>query len=432
MKKHIYKLLAVSALTVGIWVLAPHAQAAAATLSLSPSSGSVSKGSTIRVGVRVNSGSDPVNGVEAYLTYPADKLDYVSISGGSFDIVASGSGGGGNVHFERGKIGAVTGSQTVTYVTFRAKVDSGSASVNFGGGSKVVRSTDNQNIYSGGSGGTYTLTVPPAAPPAAVKDTAPPTISAVSVSDITANTATVNWTTSEGATSVVEYGTTTQYGIVASADGLGTAHKVPLNTTLLLPGMTYHYRVKSADAAGNLMTGQDATFTTKGLALAVTITDANGKAIKGAKVTIAGQTLTTDAQGLATFSNLSVGKQTVVVNRNGSSQTFSVEIKTSTDPAAVQKVTFKFTAKTLPLMPIFGLLAILVIGGLGFLVFKKLRGRGGGGTGGLKTFNPAPGDKDKPKETTPEPPPPSPAVIKPTATTKDDTLPKQTPPPPNA
>ena len=90
-------------------------------------------------------------------------------------------------------------------------------------------------------------------------DTTPPVISAVQVQP-GETSATVSWTTDEAATSVVDYGETAAYGTMASDAALVTAHSVQL--TGLQPGTLYHYRVSSADAAGNTSSTADATFTT--------------------------------------------------------------------------------------------------------------------------------------------------------------------------
>jgi len=96
-------------------------------------------------------------------------------------------------------------------------------------------------------------------PPAA--DTTPPTISAVQATSITSAGATITWTTNEPATSQVEYGTTTAYGAQTTLDtALVTGHSEPLSG--LNPSTLYHYRVKSRDAADNLTTSGDFTFTT--------------------------------------------------------------------------------------------------------------------------------------------------------------------------
>ena len=92
-------------------------------------------------------------------------------------------------------------------------------------------------------------------------DTMPPVISAIASGSITSSGATITWTTDEAATSLVEYGTTTAYGTSSALDStLATIHTRALSG--LAPATTYHYRIKSADAAGNLATSGDNTFTT--------------------------------------------------------------------------------------------------------------------------------------------------------------------------
>jgi hypothetical protein len=97
----------------------------------------------------------------------------------------------------------------------------------------------------------------------AAPDTTPPAIGAVQATSITTTSATVSWTTNEAADRQVEYGPTTAYGTVAPATPgtpLSTSHSVPLSG--LTPNTLYHYRVKSKDAASNLATSDDLTFTT--------------------------------------------------------------------------------------------------------------------------------------------------------------------------
>jgi peptidoglycan/xylan/chitin deacetylase (PgdA/CDA1 family) len=102
--------------------------------------------------------------------------------------------------------------------------------------------------------GDYTFTT-------AASDTTPPTISSVTSSNLTQNSATITWTTNEGATTQVEYGLTGSYGLVTTLDSaLVTSHSSAL--TGLAPGTTYHYRVVSKDAAGNQAVSGDYTFST--------------------------------------------------------------------------------------------------------------------------------------------------------------------------
>jgi chitodextrinase len=94
-----------------------------------------------------------------------------------------------------------------------------------------------------------------------VLDTTAPTISGVSSSNITDQSARVAWTTSEPSTSQVEFGLTIGYGTVTTLDAaLVTSHSV------LIPNLTastqYNYRVRSSDAAGNERVGSNNSLTT--------------------------------------------------------------------------------------------------------------------------------------------------------------------------
>ena len=98
-----------------------------------------------------------------------------------------------------------------------------------------------------------------AAPPS--PDTVPPTISSVISTSLTSSGATINWTTNEASDSQVEYGLTAGYGLSSTLDtSLLTTHSVVLSG--LSSNATYHYRVRSKDAAGNLGASGDNTFAT--------------------------------------------------------------------------------------------------------------------------------------------------------------------------
>lgn len=91
-------------------------------------------------------------------------------------------------------------------------------------------------------------------------DATPPSISAITAGAITSTGAQITWTTDEAANSVVEYGTTTGYGANVTVAAMVTGHSLSL--TGLTPFTTYHYRVRSSDASGNLTTSTDRTFQT--------------------------------------------------------------------------------------------------------------------------------------------------------------------------
>ncbi len=92
-------------------------------------------------------------------------------------------------------------------------------------------------------------------------DTLPPTISGISVSGITGSSGTVSWLTNEAASTQVQYGTTSAYGLSTPLNAsLSTGHSQTLSG--LSPSTTYHYRVISRDAAGNQAVSANQIFTT--------------------------------------------------------------------------------------------------------------------------------------------------------------------------
>jgi len=114
-------------------------------------------------------------------------------------------------------------------------------------------------------------------------DTTPPALAAVSTSGVTANAATINWTTDEPADSLVEYGLTSSYGSASPLDTtLTSGHNVTLSG--LADATQYHFRVRSRDQSGNATTSGDFTFTTPdGTAPAAAMTaPANGATVSGA------------------------------------------------------------------------------------------------------------------------------------------------------
>jgi phosphodiesterase/alkaline phosphatase D-like protein len=92
-------------------------------------------------------------------------------------------------------------------------------------------------------------------------DTTPPVISGIAASGITASGATINWTTNEASDSQVDYGLTAAYGSASALNTTDvTVHSIALNG--MAASTTYHYRVRSRDAANNLATSGDFTLTT--------------------------------------------------------------------------------------------------------------------------------------------------------------------------
>lgn len=90
-------------------------------------------------------------------------------------------------------------------------------------------------------------------------DTTSPVISGISTTVYTTS-ATITWTTDEDATSRVDYGANTNYGSNVSDATPVTSHS--LDITGLSAASTYHYKLTSADAAGNTSYSDDYNFAT--------------------------------------------------------------------------------------------------------------------------------------------------------------------------
>ena len=91
-------------------------------------------------------------------------------------------------------------------------------------------------------------------------DTTPPAITNV-VAEPLPNGVNISWTTSEPATSRVEYGKTTNYELgVVEDTTLKTSHYAEIRG--LQPSTRYHFRLKSTDEQGNTATTNDNTFDT--------------------------------------------------------------------------------------------------------------------------------------------------------------------------
>jgi hypothetical protein len=95
---------------------------------------------------------------------------------------------------------------------------------------------------------------------AAVSPPPPPAISNVLVTNRTANSAAVTWTTNVAATSQVQYGPTVPYSSTVSDPTLTTNHSVALSG--LTPATTYHYQLTSQDASSRSASTGDFVFTT--------------------------------------------------------------------------------------------------------------------------------------------------------------------------
>lgn len=128
--------------------------AASAALYVSPASGTVAVGSIIPVQVRVNTGGDPVNAVQANLSYNASQLAYEKYdgTGSAFSLMANTQADSGSLKMARatgGGAAPVTGDVLFVTVYFKAITTTGTSSVAIAADSHVVRSSDSVDIMAG-------------------------------------------------------------------------------------------------------------------------------------------------------------------------------------------------------------------------------------------------------------------------------------------
>jgi hypothetical protein len=113
--------------------------------------------------------------------------------------------------------------------------------------------------------------------------TVPPALTGVAPTSVTANGATIAWTTNENSTSQVQYGTTTAYGTTTTVNpSMVTAHSATL--TGLTPGTTYHYSVLSTNAENQTTTSTDYTFTTPSVPPTITSVTSSSVTANGATI----------------------------------------------------------------------------------------------------------------------------------------------------
>jgi hypothetical protein len=160
-----------------------------------------------------------------------------------------------------------SGNGTTT-LTFNYRVRDGDSSSDLD-----YKATDSLALNGGtikssvGIDATLTLSSPGAAGSlgankALVIDGVAPVITSVT-SNGSKTDALITWTTVEAGSSQVEYGLTNSYGsLTTETDTVPRVSSHSVSLSNLTCATTYHYRVKSTDAAGNTATGSDGTVST--------------------------------------------------------------------------------------------------------------------------------------------------------------------------
>jgi hypothetical protein len=133
------------------------------SLYLSPSTGSPGVGDELDVQIRVNTGAQFTNAVQANLTYPSSQLSVLGFddSTSSFPVVAQQQASNGLIQVAKGAFTPVDGDTNLTTVRFQV-IGTGTAQVCPTDQSEIVSSTTNQEIPSAKAGATFVAGSPSA------------------------------------------------------------------------------------------------------------------------------------------------------------------------------------------------------------------------------------------------------------------------------
>jgi len=166
---HIRALFALSAAALLFAFSFSHASAAA-TLYLSPASGSYNVGATLSVKVMVDGGGDAVNAVETELSFDKALLSVTNISktGSAFSLWTTEptfSNAQGTINFGGGSPTPFSAKSQLVTITFKA-LKEGSAAVSFASGSVLAADGLGTDILGAKTPATYTISAAAAPPPA--------------------------------------------------------------------------------------------------------------------------------------------------------------------------------------------------------------------------------------------------------------------------
>lgn len=309
-----------------------------ATLYTSPSgSQSAYVGQSFAVTVRISTGGNvPVTGASVYMSYPADKLKLVSESyGGPYNTQLAASDSNGVLRMDRAAFPAISGGDKLfAKVTFKAKA-SGSAPISFTGSSIVTSGEDDSNILGQKNGVTYKLSEQPASSPPG--------------SDGGSSGSGSGGSSSGGSSQGTGGGSSGSHG---SSGGSSDRHH-----------KKHH---KKHGRSGSRRTHKDSS--SKGTernttSVKIAVLDSDKKPVRGAEVTVDGQSSETDKHGIAYFSGIPAGDQSITVRYNGKETSKELHVSNASSTQTPQLVKVSIPGRNFsPLLLFVPTFVLLVIG----------------------------------------------------------------------
>ena len=240
--------------------------ALAATLYVTPLSASIPEGATFSVTVKTDTQGQPVNTVEANVSFDSSKLEILSVTpGATFTLNTPGSPShtDSTAYFSEGipSPGYTGSAGIVGRITFKA-IAQGDASISVSSGQVLLNDGNATDAYSGSSGSTITVTVAPPAttntPPPSTSTTTAPSSDALSLtvtsdtqpdqdSWYAATTATLDWAKPDTAK-----GYSYKLDTVADTVPDDTIDTTATTKTFTdLADGTWYFHIKALDSKGN-------------------------------------------------------------------------------------------------------------------------------------------------------------------------------------
>lgn len=322
MKQKVQRLSAVLAAivmgSIGVVFALSHVRAAGASIYFSPTSRSVAQDATTSFTVRANTGGASVDTAALTITYDTAKLEFAGVSAGSSPIstpVAPYSNSGGTITGAYYTTTPVSGDIVLATITFKARVNSGSATVQLStsGANGTLLASGGSDLGAVLGSATVSFTAAPTTP--APSNPSNPTSTPASP---TTNKSTTSSTPSGGS---------------ASSSPTTSA---PTNTDPSSPADTQTEGepiIAATDVIPELKVG---------------VFDKNSKPLRNKEVTLHSepQTVKTDGEGFAIFKNVPVGNHTLSYELGDTTHEMPVYVAS----ADAQTVVFDITQRNLIIM----------------------------------------------------------------------------------
>jgi hypothetical protein len=345
--------------------LTDQAQAAAASIYVSPASSSAVNGTNFSVAVRANTGGSNADGVNVTLSYDSSKLQFVSVSGAASplnqganyaDTGSSIAGGAYNTT-------PATGDILLFTATFKAKVGAGTSPLSLLTSGAYATELDSGGSSLGASlvGGNISFSEPPAPTcPTGYTGTYPNCVAP----------------TTGGGSSGGNGGGNTGGGHSTGSgnNGNGGGGGKPTTSTTTAPTTT------------TTTTTDTTTATDSGVLSSVSFTvyDKNHVPLANKKITLHStpQTATSDDKGKVTFKNVDQGSHSIVYNQGGKDYAQSLQLTAADAVSTATPTTVVFAVAQPSGIPpaVFGLIvALLLAVAVMAVVLYRRRSSGGGG-----------------------------------------------------